>query len=240
MVSALLMVEEGKNQESLLEYNFLLHFLPDSAPLHYFTGLAYQREHKSEVAQLHMEQALKLDKNLMVARLWMADYQLRTGAYDAAFGTLREAPDVQVRSPLLRLRFAAADQGLNRDAEACAEIKAILSVNGDWIPKYYEAGFGKVLDKCTEVVRQALDKELQLQPQSAPVLTSLAHLLAVSVSRKAAVARVQAQMQKVPGLDRSAPHLLLLANLDTGLGQLSDARSAGQRRAVQKIGKAHV
>jgi tetratricopeptide (TPR) repeat protein len=229
MVSALLMVEEGKNQESLMEYNFVLHFLPDSAPLHYFIGLAYQREHKSEVAQLHMEQALKLDKNLMVARLWMADYHLRTGAYDAAFGTLREAPDEQFKSPLLRLRLASAYQGLHRDAEACAEIRAILAVNGEWIPKYYDAGFGKVLDKCTEVVRQALEKELQLQPQSAPVLTSLAHLLAVSVSRKAAGARVLTQMQMVPGLDRSAPHLLLLANLATGLGQLSEARSAVQR-----------
>jgi tetratricopeptide (TPR) repeat protein len=206
--------------------------MADSAPLHYFVGLAFQQERKFEAAQLNVQQAIKLDRKLLVARLWMIDYFLKSGTYDAALGVLREAPPEQASSPLLRLRMAAIDQGLKRPGEACIEVRSVVTTNAQWIPQFYENGFGDVLDKCVDFIRVPLEDQLKAQPDSLKLLAALAHVVAANGSKRDSVVRVQKQIDTVAGLEKSASHLMLLATLMITAGDRAGAYQVYQRAAA--------
>jgi tetratricopeptide (TPR) repeat protein len=229
MLSGLLEIQEGQADEALQQLNSLLHSMADSGPLHYFIGLAYQRENKLESAQLNMQQALKLDRSLLVARLWLIDYFLGIDAYDPALGVLRGAPPEQAASPLLRLRLAAIDLGLKHQGDACAEVRSVVSTNAQWIPQFYEAGFTAVLDKCVDFIRFPLEEQLKAQPESVKLLAALAHVVTVHGSKHDAVTAVQKQIDSTKGLDKSAPHLVLLAKVLTAAGDRPAAYQASKR-----------
>ncbi len=219
MLNGLVKSATGQNQEALTEFNHLLHFMPDSASVHYFAGLCYQRARNDELARQSMQEALRLDSRLRPARFWISDDLLRSGNFDGAWETLRQAPAEQGDDPLLRLRLASIEQATHKDPAACADVTAALATSAAWIPEFYGAGFSSVLDKCPAATGPALEKELQKQPASARLLTSLAHLIGVVKSRDLAFARVQMQISHNPELAHSVPHILLVANLANGLGQ---------------------
>jgi tetratricopeptide (TPR) repeat protein len=232
IVRGLLHLQAERTEEAAREFNQALQRQPQSAVLHYFLGLTAAQQHTDQRAQQAMGRALELDPSLMVARLWLAENHIQRGAGAAALSVLRTAPPEQRQAPLLRMLLAQAYSGIKEDATARLEVQGVLAQYSGAVADFYEMGFATLLDRHSDLARQAAEAALQKDPASLALLRVAAHALMVEGKTAEALARVERQAPLLRNPTTSPEYLLLLGEAQLRAGKLSQARSTMQNAAV--------
>jgi Flp pilus assembly protein TadD len=203
------------------EFDQVLHFTPDSAPALYFLALASYGEGKEQLAQQQMERSLNLKKELLPARVWLIDFNLKRGSSSVALDLARSAPGRQEYAPEIVILRALCEPLTPLDSEQQKSLLRALLLRPQFITEYQNLGMFTLLRKYGNPFREPLEKVAKKRPE----LLSVERLLTTILEAQGKQDEVLAQVQKKLAANPNSPMVLLaLAKLQMGRGELKGAR----------------
>jgi len=231
LLSGLLRMDAREYDLAAADFDHVLSYQADSAAAQYFLALAAYGAGKEHVAQQEMEQALKLNRALLPARLWLMDYHLRHGSKEVVLNLVRQTPEGQLSTPEVVVANLLCNSDTDLSPEQQNELQRALLARPSLIMSYPNQGMTKLLRKYGSSLRAQLEAAVKKNPQLRAAQALLLTVLEAEGKQDQALAQVQRQVTANP---KSPVDLLTLARLQIERGDLAGARTTlGKAGAIQ-------
>lgn len=199
-----------------------LHFQPDSAQAHYLLANVDQALGKPEMRRQELVETLRLNPNLLPARLQLAELLISNKGAKDAHDLLNETPPAQKDDPavLVHLNWAAIALGDRVDARK--GIDRLLTADRQPEALVQDATL-KIIEQNYAAARQSLEEALQKSPDNMDALTLMVQSYQVQKQMPAAVHWLREYATNKP---RSAPVQFELGRVLASTGDTAGARMA--------------
>lgn len=199
-----------------------LHFQPDSAKLHYLLASVDQALGKPEIRRQELAEAIRLDPNLLPARMQLAELLISNKGAKEARGLLEETPPAQKNDPGVLVHTNWADIALGNRAEARKGVDRLLAANRQPEALVQDATL-KMMERNYTGARQSLEEALQKSPEDAEALNLMVQSYQIQKQFPTAVQWLRAYAARMP---KSAPVQFYLGQILMQSGDYSSARTA--------------
>lgn len=199
-----------------------LHFQPDSAKLHYLLASVDQALDKPEMRRQELAEAVRLDPNLLPARLQLAKLLISNKGAKEARGLLEETPAAQKNDPTVLVHLNWADIALGNRAEARKGVDRLLAANRQPEALVQDATL-KMMERNHTGARQSLEEALQKSPENTEALSLMVQSYQIQKQFPTAVQWLREYAARMP---KSAPVQFYLGQVLIQSGDTASARTA--------------
>jgi putative PEP-CTERM system TPR-repeat lipoprotein len=215
-------VVSGRYTEAEHDLQNLLHFRPDSAEAHYILSKVYGAGGASLNQRQELAEALRLNPNLLAARVELAQRLIASNAASAALKVMNETPEAQRKKVAVIAARNWALLGVGDNAAARQGVDAGLALARE--PELLlEDGALKLVAKDPAGARASLEEALKMLPDSVPGWEFLRQASAAQKQSRNAVEMLQQVALKQP---QSSKLSLLLGRWLMDEHKLAEARTA--------------
>lgn len=225
LLAGILEFQEGQADKAIVHLNNSMEYRP-SAMAEYFIGAAQDRKGDLQQAQVAMTRALRMDPNMVAARLWLAEYWLQQSSPSTALSILQQDPQAKNPALMEQLLLTRVYSALGNYDMANKELAEVRKQHPDVVPAYYENALKFLLKHQWNQARPALEDALQHEPASINFLAVLAQSYIAEGHPEKAVERVRKQVERFP---KSSIHFQLLAETEQAANDLGAAKVAYER-----------
>ena len=211
---------DGKTREAEQDLRAILHFKPESALAHY--GLATVNGLKgSELTQRQeLSEAIRLDPNLLNARLELASL-MRIGSAHDALTLLDQTPERQRNTVAYMVTRNWVLLAMDKNEEVAANLSVALAKAR--VPEFvYQDALVKINKKDYTGARQSLEEVLKTYPESTSALNALTQSYASAGQMPKAIEVLTDRVSQKP---KSAPLHNLLGDWLLKAGRRGEARA---------------
>ena len=211
----------GKHAEAQADLSNVLRFDPNSGRVHYLLSKVYQAQRSVLRQRQELSEAVRLDPNLLVARLELAQLLTATNAANSALTLLSETPQAQKNTLPVLIQQNWAHLVLGKQAEAANGIQRGMQ-RAKAPELFVQEAILKSLQRDYPGARRAAEEALRANPEDVNALNVL-------------VQTYTAQKQGAAGLERVRQHAAQRpssAMLQQYLGE--QLARAGQREEARK------
>jgi tetratricopeptide (TPR) repeat protein len=193
-----ILLAQGRRDEAATELRQQVSQAGDSAPAHYYLGLAHVRNMNSAQAKAEFQDALRLDAGFLPVRLALAELQMNLGelapARETAEGTVRRFPNVSgARTLLASVLLRQRDPTGARQQLAVARD---LAPRDPSIPLLVGATY--VIERKTAEAQREYEAALKIDPNYGPAHDQLSALWLANGQSAKAVDHLQQQAASNP------------------------------------------
>ena len=224
----------GKVTEARNDLMQVLRFLPDSAVTHYLLARVYSIRKQESGERQELNEALRLDPNLLIARIDLARLLLRTNAAEAALEVMNAAPQKQKRDLAFIVQRNWALRATGDRVQMRAGVDEGLAVART--PDLLLQDAALKLDQNNYAgARVSLDEVLRSNPEDLRALDMLARTWLAQKEPATAVQKIREFVNRRPG----SPALqILLGRLLLADGDKARARAAFEAARASDPGDA--
>jgi tetratricopeptide (TPR) repeat protein len=225
LLAGILEFQEGQVDKAIVHLSNSMEYRP-SAMAQYFIGAAQDRKGDLQLAQVAMTRALRLDPNMIAARLWLAEYWLQQSAPSTALSVLLQDPQAKNPSVMEQLLLTRVYSAMGNYDMANKELAEVRKQHPEVVPAYYENALKFLIKHQWSQARPALEDGLEHEPASINFLAVLAQSYIAEGHPDKAVERVRKQVERFP---KSSMHFQLLAETEEAARDFGAARVAYER-----------
>jgi protein O-mannosyl-transferase len=243
-----LLTGQGKDDEALTHYEEAARIFPQSAKCHAWLGAALARAGQFGQAVTQWRETARLDSTSFYARWGLADALLANGETTEAIAVCRELLTQQHESVQTIVTLAAALAAQGQTEESLDYFARALRLDSSDADAHFRLGLALQNSGQSKLGIIQLDEALRLQPDSIPILTGTAWILATcadpSVRNGARAVELATKATRLshsqdPGaLDALAAALAESAQFTAATDAAEQAAAIAQRRGAEALAQA--
>jgi putative PEP-CTERM system TPR-repeat lipoprotein len=208
LVKARFFIMEKKIDDGLAKAKAAVTADPGLAAGHYLLGTIYESRQDLDEAIKSFQEVLKINPRAVPAQLQLAQLELRRGGTGSSVQLASDAVKNDPGNPVARLTLVRSLLAQNDLPRAEVELKELLTKYPNVASVQVQAGVLAVQKRDAVGARKAFEAAAAADPNSVEALAGLVMVDLGTKQPAAALARVQAQAQRMPN---SAPVQVLLA-----------------------------
>ncbi|GEM_PF-1757635 len=229
MLRGMLYLDSREFEPAMLQFDHVLHAVPDSAPAEYLLALAAFGAGKEQLALQRMEHCLHTNQAMMLARMWLMDYHLRRGSDGVVLDLARTAPSVQSQAPEVVIMAALSDPGASLGPEQQDALRQALLARPELIPAYARFGMSTLMTKYGGPLLAEVESRARNNPDD-PRAQAL--LLMVLEGQAHLDEFMTALQNRVAANPKSITDLIMLARLQIRRREFNAARATMEKAAA--------
>src|SRR5579871_2250645 len=225
LLAGILDFQDGQVDKAIVELNNSMEYRPSAIAL-YFIGACQDRKGDMQQAQVAMTRALRMDPDLIGARLWLAEYWLQQSAPTTALTMLQQDPQAKNPPPVEQLLLTRVYSAMGHYDLASKEMDDLRAKHPNSVPAYYADALRFLNKRQWAQARGALEQALDHDPSAINMLSVIVQCYFAEGKPKDAVERVRKQVERFP---KSYVHFQLLAETERAAGDYGSAKVAFER-----------
>ena len=238
-LAATFLLDKGDIAKALAELQAVVTSAPDNPVSRYNLARAHAARNEYEQARQQFQKAIELRPDYVLARLALAELQVRHGEFDAAFKSAEAVLTTYDKGNFsARLIESAALIGQKKFNESRVLLDAMLKANPGSPDVLFQLGVVNLAESRFKEAEDAFRRSYQLNPANARGLMGIVETEMAQNKTEEALKTLQAESDKAPGrvdlqvvlgdtAARSGKFDLALQTFNRALGQVGKAKGQG-------------
>ena len=197
-LSATLLLDKGDINRALTELQAVVARAPNNAVAHYNLGRAHEARGESEQARQEYQKAVEIRPDYLLARLAVAQLQLRKREWDAALRTAEQVLTVDKTNANARLIESAALMGEQRYADSRTMLNEMQKAAPNSADVYYQLGLIDLSEKKYKEAEADFHRSYELNPANSRGLMGIVETYFAQHRSDDAINMLQAEAAKAP------------------------------------------
>jgi tetratricopeptide (TPR) repeat protein len=197
-LAATLMLDKGDINRAMTELQAVVARAPNNAVAHYNLGRAHEARGESEQARQEYQKAVDIRPDYLLARLAVAQLQLRAREYDAALRTAQQVLSVDKTNVNARLIESAAMMGEQRYADSRTMLAEMQKGAPNSPDIYYQLGLIDLAEKKYAESEADFRRSYELNPANSRGLMGVVETYFAQHRPDEAINMLQAEAAKAP------------------------------------------
>ena len=197
-LSATLLLDKGDINRALTELQAVVARAPNNAVAHYNLGRAHEARGEPEQARQEYQKAVDIRPDYLMARLAVAQLQLRKREWDVALRTAEQVLSVDKTNANARLIQSAALMGEGRFAESRAMLNEMQKGAPNSPDIYYQLGLIDLAEKKYKESEADFRRAYDLNPTNSRGLMGIVETYFAQHRPDDAINMLQAEAAKAP------------------------------------------
>jgi len=238
-LAATFLLDKGDIAKALAELQAVVTGAPDNPVSRYNLARAHAARNEYEQARQQFQKAIELRPDYVLARLALAELQVRHGEFDAAFKSAEAVLTTYDKGNFsARLIESAALIGQKKFNESRVLLDAMLKANPGSPDVLFQLGVVNLAENRFKEAEDAFRRSYQLNPANARGLMGIVETEMAQNKTEEALKTLQAESDKAPGrvdlqvvlgdtAARAGKFDLALQTFNRALGQVGKAKGQG-------------
>ena len=238
-LAATFLLDKGDIAKALAELQAVVTSAPDNPVSRYNLARAHAARNEYEQARQQFQKAIELRPDYVLARLALAELQVRHGEFDAAFKSAEAVLTTYDKGNFsARLIESAALIGQKKFNESRVLLDAMLKANPGSPDVLFQLGVVNLAENRFKEAEDAFRRSYQLNPANARGLMGIVETEMAQNKTEEALKTLQAESDKAPGrvdlqvvlgdtAARAGKFDLALQTFNRALGQVGKAKGQG-------------
>jgi len=238
-LAATFLLDKGDIAKALAELQAVVTSAPDNPVSRYNLARAHAARNEYEQARQQFQKAIELRPDYVLARLALAELQVRHGEFDAAFKSAEAVLTTYDKGNFsARLIESAALIGQKKFNESRVLLDAMLKANPGSPDVLFQLGVVNLAENRFKEAEDAFRRSYQLNPANARGLMGIVETEMAQNKTEEALKTLQAESDKAPGrvdlqvvlgdtAARSGKFDLALQTFNRALGQVEKGKGQG-------------
>ncbi len=238
-LAATFLLDKGDIAKALAELQAVVTSAPDNPVSRYNLARAHAARNEYEQARQQFQKAIELRPDYVLARLALAELQVRHGEFDAAFKSAEAVLTTYDKGNFsARLIESAALIGQKKFNESRVLLDAMLKANPGSPDVLFQLGVVNLAESRFKEAEDAFRRSYQLNPANARGLMGIVETEMAQNKTEEALKTLQAESDKAPGrvdlqvvlgdtAARAGKFDLALQTFNRALGQVGKAKGQG-------------
>jgi tetratricopeptide (TPR) repeat protein len=197
-LAATLLLDKGDINRALTELQAVVARAPNNAVAHYNLGRAHEARGESEQARQEYQKAVDIRPDYVLARLAVAQLQLRKREWDAALRTAEQVLSVDKTNGNARLIQSAAMMGQQRYADSRTMLAEMQKASPNSADIYYQLGLIDLAEKKYKESEADFRRSYELNPANSRGLMGIVETYFAQHRPDDAINMLQAEAVKAP------------------------------------------
>jgi len=197
-LAATLLLDKGDINRALTELQAVVARAPNNAVAHYNLGRAHEARGESEQARQEYQKAVDIRPDYLLARLAVAQLQLRKREWDAALRTAEQVLAVDKTNANARLIQSAALMGEQRYADSRTMLAEMQKAAPNSPDIYYQLGLIDLSEKKFKEAEADFRRSYELNPANSRGLMGVVETYFAEHRPDDAINMLQAEAAKSP------------------------------------------